>query len=140
MLGYYQMLDKKMIKEKTFWSADNLQSFLPAENIDSRTKALAQFSSLPTRKDEDWRYLNFNALNKEKFATPAKTTPLLPTATPKLAGCHITVSHQGIVAANLPNGVTITPISSVNADLDTANPFKQLNAALFHYEIGRAHV
>ena len=100
---------------------------------DIRNSAKNWLSSLsvPTRKDEDWRFIDLSSLTAGKFVTPSDTTRSLGTTTISETESSRLVFINGVYSSELSNvsqvstGVYVGSLSNLPSNLDAAQYFAQ---------------
>lgn len=129
----------------------NLVTGTPAWLVDARNRHLLNFKDkgLPTRKDEDWKYLNLKALAQASFAIPGdikKKSPSLDSIK-KLSGNMLVFINGGFdeqqSVIKTQAGVTMgslreelrknsDSLKNYFSDKPCNNPFYNLNRAFTH--------
>lgn len=129
----------------------NLAAGTPAWLVDARNRHLLNFKDkgLPTRKDEDWKYLNLKALAQASFAIPGDIKKKSPSLDPikKLSGNMLVFINGGFdeqqSVIKTQAGVTMgslreelrknsDSLKNYFSDQPCNNPFYNLNRAFTH--------
>src|SRR3990167_5173237 len=103
-----------------------------------RQKALQQYHGLPSRQDENWKYLRFQSLEKMALHLPDKKSVLQAPVPFGIDHYEIVVTPFAIQSSNLPADLNIRPITDsepedhVRFEAATQSAFLHLNTALFH--------
>lgn len=129
-----------MIKEHETYALGELQN-LPLHHDQFQTwrqAALQKFSGVPTRKDENYKYLRLDYLQQQRWQMLDADTSMHSLETLALENIEITVLPTGIKTTGLPEGVVCQPIMDAaltEADIATTDKhsaFRHINSALFH--------
>ena len=102
---------------------------------DTRQEAKSWLSrlSVPTRKDEDWRFIDLSDLTQAKFVTPsnveASITSLPETEHSRLVFVNGMLNAQLSDTAALPEGIYVGSLASLPQQYDTSKYFARSHGA-----------
>jgi Fe-S cluster assembly protein SufD len=102
------------------------------QDIRQQSKSWLSRLSVPTKKDEDWRFIDLSSLTAGKFVTPRNTvgangrSPLLPeTENSRLVFINGIYNDELSNLAGLPQGIYVGNLNNLPNDYDAAKYFAQ---------------
>lgn len=101
------------------------------KDIRQQSKSWLSRLSVPTKKDEDWRFIDLSSLTAGKFITPANPvgangcSPLPDTENSRLVFINGVYNRELSNLAGLPQGIYVGSLNNLPDDYDAAQYFAQ---------------